>query len=177
MDIKALPARSARRVAVVAAFLLLAGPPMLRAAPAPHLAVLDFAYLDTSGEVDDQSRAHAERLAALGQALRATLGTDGRFRVVAVGAPQQDPCDSDCQLARARAAGAELLLVGAIQKVSTMASMMWIGAFDVATGRRVFYRNLTFRGDTDQAWQRAGDYLAREVAESGLGESGASTTP
>src|SRR5262245_39701986 len=46
------------------------------------LAIVDFAYVDTSGEPADQTAAHRKRLRALMAALRQDFAADGQFRVV-----------------------------------------------------------------------------------------------
>jgi len=158
--------RSTRSLVAAAAGLLIAagiacGP---AAAEAPAIAVMPFAYLDTSGEPRDQRAEHAARIAAMAGDLRASLADRGRFRVVAAdiaGACAAE--DSACVLAAAREAGADLVVTGAIQKASTMESQMWVGIFAADSGERVLYRNLSFRGDTDEAWRRATRFLVRQI--------------
>ncbi|MGF1611784.1 MAG: DUF2380 domain-containing protein [Kiloniellales bacterium] len=146
---------------------LLASEALAEAAAPSKLAIDDFVYLDTSGEPRDQTAEHAARLAAMAVALRGELAESGLFEVVALAADGDEAaCPEDggaCVLARARDSGADLLLLGAVQKISTMATQVWVSAFDVATAERVFYRHLSFRGDTDEAWQRASRYLTREI--------------
>jgi len=137
------------------------------ATPAP-VVVLEFSYLDTSGEPRDQRAEHSARIKEVRESLGAQLEASGRFRSV----PLPDfptaacPENASCLLQEARQAGAELVLTGAVHKISTMASQMWVGMFDANTGERVFYRQMSFRGDTDEAWRRATAYLAREVMRS-----------
>lgn len=137
------------------------------AAPAA-LVVLEFGYLDTSGEQRDQRAEHAARLSEMRKSLGSQLSTGDRFRVVALPDHPTEACveNSSCLLGEAREAGADLVLTGTIHKISTMASQMWVGMFDAKTGERVFYRQMSFRGDTDEAWRRASAYLAREIAKS-----------
>ena len=140
------------------------------AAPAT-VVLMPFSYLDTSGEPRDQATEHDARLALMADVLRSGLEGTGSYRVASV-PPQIAACaakDSDCILAGARDAGAALVLTGAVQKVSTMATQLWIGLFDAADGRRLFYRQLTFRGDTDQAWQRSAQFLVHEIGDGAAG--------
>ena len=150
--------------------LALALPALLAAGPAfaepPTLAVLPFSYLDTSYEPKDQAADHARRLAAMSSDLGTLLAGDG-YRIVALAegdrahlCPQGDP---NCALGRARRDGADLVLAGAVQKISTMASRIWIGIFDTRTGERVYYGDLNFRGDTDEAWRRATEFAAERI--------------
>jgi hypothetical protein len=156
------------RAAVLVLALASPGP---AAADAPRVAVLPFSYLDTSGERRDQSAEHQARLAAMAEQLRSELDAGGGLRVEVLPAAAVSGCatgESECLLAAARDAGADLVLTGAVHKISTMATQMWVGVFDAASGKRVFYRSLSFRGDTDDAWRRATRFLARQIAAAPL---------
>jgi hypothetical protein len=132
---------------------------------APVVVIMPFGFVDTSGEARDQSTEHRARLDRMAEDLAAELGRAGTYRVIA---PPPDltacaPTDSACLLAGAKRAGAALIMAGALQKVSTMATQLWAAVFDARDGKRLFYRQLTFRGDTDQAWDRATSFLAKEI--------------
>src|ERR671931_2852166 len=110
-------------VAIVAgSFLILAKP--LGAAEQAALVVADFDYVDSSGEVQDQSAAHAHRLADFAQSLRDRLSASGHYRVVAIDCPRPrcsaGTLDADTLTAAARRSGARLLLYGGIHKMSTL---------------------------------------------------------
>ena len=66
----------------------------------------------------------------------------------------------------ARAAGAKFVLLGGVHKMSTLVQWAKIQIADEEQGRIVFDRLLTFRGDTDEAWQRAEFFVARDVLQS-----------
>ena len=135
------------------------------AAPVP-IAVLDLDYLDTSGEARDQTQEHAARIRRFSDALRSDLARSGKFRIVT---PQcgAAPCAAASEpselLARAREAGAKLVLIGGVHKQSTLIQWAKVQAVDVDAGRPVLDKLLTFRGDTDEAWERAEAFVAREV--------------
>ena len=137
-----------------------------RAAAKRPLAVIGFNFVDTSGEAKDQSAAHAARLAALMETLQSKLTASGRFRVIAF-ACTPEPCtaepDVDAALAEARKAGADWTLVGAVRKTSTLILDMPVQVIDMKTEKAVYGRLLSFRGDTDDAWQHAARFLAREL--------------
>ncbi len=81
--------------------------------PVP-IAVVDFNYIDTSGEPQDQSAAHQKRLHALMLALRSELAEKGDYRLVPIEC-RPGPCsvarsDSPDLLAAVREAGARILL-------------------------------------------------------------------
>jgi hypothetical protein len=142
--------------------------PVTRAATAEETLLLTpFGYLDTSGEPRDQTAEHARRLAAMETQIKDSLQAKGLFRIVAPpqGAPPCPQGESDCILEQARNAGAKLVLAGAVQKASTMESNVWMGVFEAGDGKRVFFRQATFRGDTDDAWRHAAAFLSREITD------------
>ena len=161
---------------VFVAATLLCGAAMVIASPAVAvdaalspvpIAVLDLVYLDTSGEPRDQTQEHAARIRRFSDALRSDLERGGKFRVVTptCGAA---PCSASGEpselVARAREAGARLLLIGGVHKQSTLIQWAKVQAVDVDAGRPVLDKLLTFRGDTDAAWERAEVFAARELA-------------
>jgi hypothetical protein len=130
------------------------------------MALVDFDYVDTSGEVRDQRADHEARLSVFMNTLRADLAAHGKFRVV-VPACQPDPClraGNDELLKAARTAGADFLLVGGIHKMSTLVQWAKADVIDLRSGRIVLDKLFTFRGDTDQAWQRAEQFIANELS-------------
>jgi hypothetical protein len=106
------------------------------------LTIEDFSYLDTSGEPTDQSAAHQMRLQAFMTALRHDIETDNRYHLQA---------------------GANIQIIGAIQKKSTLVQWARVRAIDVAANRIVLEKVYTFRGDTDQAWQRAEVFVSEDI--------------
>jgi hypothetical protein len=64
----------------------------------------------------------------------------------------------------ARAAGADIVLVGGIQKMSTLVQWAKIQAIDVRSERIVLEKLFTFRGDSDEAWRRAEAFIFNEIA-------------
>jgi hypothetical protein len=132
------------------------------------IAIVDFSYVDTSGEVRDQRSEHEARLANFMSALKRDLTAGGRVRIV-VPLCGSEPCaagrsgESDV-LNAARAAGADLLLTGGIHKMSTLVQWAAIKVIDVKTGQVVLDKLFTFRGDTDESWRRAEAFMANELA-------------
>src|SRR3954454_4807954 len=84
----------------------------------PVLAVLDFNYVDTSGESRDQSAEHSTRLEAFMRAFRQDIAASDTYGMVS--APcRRLPCQvGQCSLSElqhpARGAGAKILLMGGI---------------------------------------------------------------
>jgi hypothetical protein len=135
--------------------------------PGVGLAVVDFAYVDTSGEPTDQAAVHRQRLQAFRTALRQDLLADGRFHLVPVSCGAV-PCTADgvapADLLRAASdAGAKILVIGGIHKMSTLVQWAKVEAIDIDANRVVFDRLFTFRGDSDEAWDRAEVFVFREI--------------
>jgi hypothetical protein len=130
------------------------------------VAVLDFDYVDTSGEVRDQRQEHAARLKRFSEALRSDLTRSGRYRIVTP-ACGPDPCASSGSpaelLAKGREAGAKVVVIGAIHKMSTLVQWAKVEAIDADAGQVVLDKLLSFRGDSDEAWERAEAFLARDL--------------
>jgi hypothetical protein len=137
-------------------------------APSPiPIAVLDLIYVDTSGEPRDQTQEHAKRVRRFSDALRSDLERTGRFRIVTAQCGAA-PCSAGGEpselVGRARAAGAKLVVIGGVHKQSTLIQWAKVQAVEVRNERVVLDKLLTFRGDTDEAWERAEAFVAREVA-------------
>jgi hypothetical protein len=131
------------------------------------LAIVDFAYVDTSGELTDQTAAHQRRLQAFMTALRRDFAEHGQFHLVPVSC-DGGPCTLDgpppTDLVRAaRDAGAKILVIGGIHKMSTLVQWAKVAAIDIAADRVVAERRFTFRGDSDDAWDRAEIFVSREI--------------
>ena len=85
------------------------------------------------------------------------------LRVCAMRA-DDEPCSS---FRRRRAPPASrLVLLGGVHKMSSLIQWAKIQIVDEEQGRVVFDRLVTFRGDTDEAWQKAESFIAREILQS-----------
>ena len=131
------------------------------------LAVIDFDYVDTSGEARDQRGEHDARLAAFMGALKDDLAQGDSFRLVTptcapAGCSLADSTVASL-LAAAREAGADILLIGGVHKMSTLVQWAKIEAIDPKTERVLFDRLFTFRGDSDEAWRRAEVFMVDEI--------------
>jgi Protein of unknown function (DUF2380) len=131
------------------------------------IAVVDFDYVDTSGEVRDQRVEHETRLQAFMRAIRDDLGRSGQYRVVPLVCTQAPcPTEGSAQLMKdARSSGARLLLYGGIHKESTLIQWMKVEAVEIENGQHLFSRLMTFRGDTDESWTRSERFLIQQLTE------------
>jgi hypothetical protein len=105
------------------------------------IAVIDFGYSDTSGEPRDQRKEHETQLAAFMNGLRSDLGRAGSFRVVEPTC-RPEPCSPSSTplpnlLVAAQEAGADILLLGGVHKMSTLVQWAEVKAIDTKTGRIV----------------------------------------
>lgn len=155
------------------ALVLALAAPLAGAAAAeepPKLAVFDFELLDTSlqGELQGADPAHAARLALIDEELRRQLAASGRFALI-----DTDPAAAEiaragywrschgCEAKIAAGLGADLALVGWVQKVSNLILNLNLTIRDAATRELVFAGGVDIRGDTDEAWLHGIRYLLK----------------
>lgn len=128
-------------------------------------AVADFDYADTSGEVGDQTAAHAARMRTFVTLLRERLAAGGHYDVRSISCAQP-PCtatrlDADGLARAARDVGAHLLVYGGVHKMSTLIQWGKVQVVDLRTNTLVADRTFSFRGDDDRAFQHAAEFVAR----------------
>ncbi|MBO0662294.1 DUF3280 domain-containing protein [Jiella sp. MQZ9-1] len=134
----------------------------------PAIAVAAFDYTDSSGEVRDQSTQHAARIKAFRADIEAGLTAGPRYVPVSLGCRRKDACSlatlhPEPLLAAARAAGADYLVFGGVKKMSTLVGWGRVGVLDVAANRLVFDRVISFRGDSDAAFEKAADFVVKDI--------------
>jgi hypothetical protein len=156
---------------VVAVGLLAAAP---AGAAGTKVAVADFDFVDSSGEPTDQVAAHAARLKELQQVVGTALNRSGHFDAVGISCATP-PCSADnldaaSLTGAAQKAGAQLLVFGGVHKISTLITFGRVAVVDVASGRSLLNRAVTFRGDSEDAWQHADAYIADMVVEAAAGK-------
>jgi hypothetical protein len=168
--VKPMKRRSAV-LALVAAVAFCAAPVRLARAQGepPIMAVAEIQYVDTSGEVIDQSADHLRRLRQFEASLRTDLAASGKVQNVALDCPPNacsvGDISADQLLDKAQAAGAAYLLVGSIHKLSTLVQWARFDIVEVKTRNAVFNRLVTFRGDSDKAWAHAESFVVREILD------------
>jgi hypothetical protein len=158
-----------RRELLGLALLLPLAPPQIASAlaeePRRRLLVRDFELIDTSNEPVDQSAEHAKRLARARDDISTGLGARRVYDVVdrALIASDLDAilkqtyirtCNG-CELSLAGKAGADIVLTGVVNKVSTLILSMGVSIARVSTGELIYHQGFDFRGDNDQSWARA----------------------
>ena len=148
--------------------------PIVAHADPPVVAVPTFGYVDTSGEARKQTQFHADWSRRLATELQQGLTNGGTYRGIGLdcgGAPCSAGQGDDVAdlAAKARQAGARILLFGVVQKQSTLISWARVRAIDTTSGKVLFDKFLTFRGDDDAAWQHMEGYVLREFLAAGPG--------
>jgi hypothetical protein len=132
------------------------------------VSVDDFKYRDTSNEPTDQTAVHEKRLRAFMTALRDDVTADRRFELVPSSCAPNCPTDGLALRDRLRAAsqaGAQILMIGGFHKMSTLVQLAQTVAIDTTSQRVVFRKFFQFRGDNDEAWQRAERFMSEEVRD------------
>ena len=142
---------------------------------AATVAVIAFDYVDTSGEARDQTQEHASRLADFRTKLRDGLGQDPAFHPVELSCLGRSGCSAattppDTLLKEARDDGVDFLVFGGIHKMSTLVGWGRVDVLDVAANRLVSDRIISFRGDSDEAFDRAAEFAAKDILKT-LGNS------
>jgi hypothetical protein len=140
--------------------------------------VFNFELIDTSldGAMNGARADETARIAGISQHLREWLATRADTRVIeiapvaraaaAVHLQQCGGCDADL----ARRIGARLSITGTVQKVSNLILNMSIYVRSVASGRVVASMSADMRGNTDESWMRALNWLERNRLAPALDE-------
>jgi len=145
------------------------------AAGLPRLLVLDFEILDSSNEPVDRRAEHERRLVAIRDYITDAVATRRLYEVVDRAAVRAEldailehqylrSCNG-CEIMLARHAGADFVMLGKINKISTLIGSMDIWIKDVATDRVVYFQTFGFRGDTDEAWMRASKFFVESLSK------------
>ena len=135
----------------------------------PKVAVFDFELVDTSleGATYGPRADQQARLAQITDQLRDRLAKSGRVTVVNITpvAAQARAADlrncGGCDAQFASQVGADFAVIGWVQKVSNLILNMNIVVRDAKTGRVISVKSVDMRGNTDETWSRAMDWLIR----------------
>ncbi len=167
------------RCAVLLIGLALAclGPaPVLAQAPAPASIVVLPTDLQDDHENPDTVAAQKLRLTAVPPRIAEQLTERGLYRVLDI-APAKAVVDqslatqaflyrcTDCATRIGKAAGADLVMVTWVQKVSELILNLNVEVIRVSDGRSLLTRSVDMRGNTDIAWDRGARYLVKQLAD------------
>jgi Protein of unknown function (DUF2380) len=154
---------------VFAVAVVLALVPGAHAQTAAPFAVAAFDFKDTSGEPRDQTAEHAARVKIFDAALRDRLAADQRIRLVSLTC-RTEPCSArnaglEPLIDSAKAAEARYLLIGEFHKVSTLIGLLKLAVYDLREKKVACDRSFSYRGDTDEAFEHAARFAARDVGQ------------
>jgi hypothetical protein len=144
-------------------------PALSGSAGAQSVAAFDFELIDTSleGSINGLRADEQARLARLSDQLRQRLRESGRFTLVDIApvaaearASNLQGCNG-CDTRLAQRVGAELAVTGTVQKVSNLILNINIHVREASSGRTVAAMSADMRGNTDESWTRALDWLVR----------------
>lgn len=138
------------------------------------IAVLDFELIDDQRELAPATVEY-ERLKTIHKQLQQEFAGNRLYRVVDLApftelirkhrAEQRLHECNGCELEIARAASADRVLVGWVQKVSNLILNFNIQIEDAATGAILLNKSVDMRGNTDESWRRSVSYLVRSMVE------------
>lgn len=161
-------------ILIILSLICVVFPDSLPAAPKERLVVLPFEIVDNTpapgGEIRNQ-----RMLEKLTSYIGESINDKGIFDVVSqkevnevVGAAELGTyihtCNS-CEYDLARQVAGNKVMIGWIYKMSILILTMHIEVKDVASERTIVSKAYDFRGDNEKAWQRAANYMVRDLGE------------
>jgi hypothetical protein len=127
------------------------------------MVIADFDDEDTSGEMEDRRAAHTARVKTFPSLLRERLAQEGKYRLLMLDCAKAtcsaDSLGAEDLVAAALKADARLLIYGRIHKMSTLIQWGSIQVVDVGQKQLLLNRLFSFRGDTDEAFRRAAEFV------------------
>lgn len=142
---------------------------------AQALVVLDLELTGDLGGPEFEAE-HAERLRTMSARLRQDLERTGLYRILDNSAAQGlidtlksrqaylHDCNG-CDLDVGRSLHADQVLVAWVDRVSGLILSLTYEVHDVQTGQITARKSFDFRGDNDNAWNHAIDYMVRDLAK------------
>jgi hypothetical protein len=130
-------------------------------ASTPTAAVIPFAFIDSSPEpprADELARLHDA-----GDELRRLLTQSSRYVIIETASAEAPGVDfvncQTCAVAEAKELGADVVVIGWVQKVSNLILNINAVMRSTATGDIVSAGSVDIRGNTDESWTRGVRYL------------------
>jgi len=144
--------------------------PQARAAEPAKLVVFDFELEDYSagGPLAGESPEETARLKLVTAEARKMLAESGRYELIDASAvdPERQKAHwlrncNGCEADIARQAGADLAMLGIVQKLSRLVHTVVFRIRDARTGAVTVNVQTDLRGDTDESWRRAVAWLIK----------------
>jgi hypothetical protein len=158
-----------RILAFLMAFLAIAAMPKAFSAEPIRAAVFEFEWIDTSleGDLRGSRPDEQQRLHQMAERLRHELAKSGHYRIIDIAPKAGEASGSNlqacggCDADLAKALGAQLAVTGTVQKVSNLILNVNIYGRDADTGRLIVAGSADMRGNTDESWFRALDWIVK----------------
>ena len=126
-------------------------------------------------ETEASRAAQTQRLTLISDALRQEFDQRGMYRIIdnapaakmiADEKAQQDlrNCHG-CELDIGLALGADVIILGWVQKVSNLILNVNVEVKDIASGKTLYTKSVDLRGNTDKSWLRGIHYMVDGIAE------------
>lgn len=126
-------------------------------------------------ETEASRAAQTQRLTLISDALRQEFDQRGMYRIIdnapaakmiADEKAQQDlrNCHG-CELDIGRALGADVIILGWVQKVSNLILNVNVEVKDIASGKTLYTKSVDLRGNTDKSWLRGIHYMVDGIAD------------
>ena len=140
-------------------------------------AVMDFELIDEMRDYETEASEAAQlrRLALISDALRAefdqrglyrTLDNNAAAKLIAEQKARQDLRNcKGCELDIGRALGADVVILGWVQKVSNLILNINIEVKDVASGKTLYTKSVDLRSNSDNSWLRGIHYMVDSIEE------------
>lgn len=140
-------------------------------------AVMDFELVNEMRDYETEASraAQTQRLTLISDALRQEFDQRGMYRIIdnapaakmiADEKAQQDlrNCHG-CELDIGLALGADVIILGWVQKVSNLILNVNVEVKDIASGKTLYTKSVDLRGNTDKSWLRGIHYMVDGIAE------------
>ena len=140
-------------------------------------AVMDFELIDEMRdyETEDANAAQQRRLVLISDALRREFAQRGMYRTVDNNASAKLIADqkarqdlrncNGCEFDIGRALGADVVIIGWVQKVSNLILNINIEVKDVASGKSLYTKSVDLRSNSDNSWLRGIRYMVDSIEE------------
>jgi len=147
-------------------------------APAPKIAaVMEFELIDDMRDYErpEVKDAQNRRIGLISDALRQELLRRGMYRLADNSAAAELISDlksrqelrncNGCEIDIGRALGADVIIIGWVQKVSNLILNINIEVKEVSSGRMLYVKSVDLRSNSDNSWLRGIRYMVDSIEE------------
>ena len=169
-----------RQRVALAVLVCLAAPATAREADAsaPKIAaVMEFELIDDMRDFErpEVKDAQDRRIGLISDTLRRELLQRGMYRladnsaaarlIIGLKAQQELHGCNGCEIDIGKALGADVIIIGWVQKVSNLILNINIEVKEIGSGRMLYVKSVDLRGNTDNSWLRGIRYMVDSIEE------------